>query len=76
MGHNSEQVKVVKEYHSRTAVLANELSNVQFQKEKQVNLLLSKIDLQEEVKFCNNSVQNECQVSQNCFKRHKAFFTV
>ena len=41
MGHNSEQVKVVKEYHSRTAVLANELSNVQFQKEKQVVKRLS-----------------------------------
>ena len=49
MGHNTEQVKVAKEYNSRTAVLANELSNVQFQKEKQVNILLSKIDLQEEV---------------------------
>lgn len=51
MGHNTEQVKVVKEYNNRTATLANELSNAQFQKEKQVNLLLSKIDLQEEVRL-------------------------
>ena len=50
MGHNSEQVKVVKDFNSRTTVLTNELNNVQYQKDKQVNLLLSKIDLQEEVK--------------------------
>ena len=49
MGHNTEQVKVVKDFNSRTTVLTNELNNVQYQKDKQVNLLLSKIDLQEEV---------------------------
>ena len=49
MGHNTEQVKVVKDFNDRTTVLTNELSNVQFQKDKQINTLLSKIDLQEEV---------------------------
>lgn len=45
---NLAQVKVNKDYASRTTVLANELQNVQFQKNKQINLLLGKIDLQEE----------------------------
>jgi hypothetical protein len=45
---NQQQSKTAREYSERTAVLTNELQTFEFQKEKQVNLLLSKIDLQEE----------------------------
>jgi hypothetical protein len=45
---NQQQSKAAKEYSDRTTILTNELQNFEFEKEKQVNLLLSKIDLQEE----------------------------
>ncbi len=48
MGHNAQQKKTIEDYNTRTTSLTNELQSVQFQKEKQVNMLLSKIDLQEE----------------------------
>jgi len=59
MGHNSKQSKTVKEYNSRTTSLTNELQSIQFQKEKQVNLLLSKIDLQEESMRKTNRTMSE-----------------
>lgn len=54
-----EQVKSKKDYHDRTKVLTNELQNVQFQREKQVNLLLSKIDVQEEAIRKTNRTMSE-----------------
>lgn len=59
MAHNMEQVKSKKDYHDRTKVLTNELQNVQFQREKQVNLLLSKIDVQEEAIRKTNRTMSE-----------------
>ena len=59
MGFNNEQVKTVKDYNSRASVLVNELQSVQYQKEKQVNLLLNKIDLQEEAVRKTNRTMSE-----------------
>ena len=59
MAHNLEQLKSKKDYSDRTKVLANELHNVQFQREKQVNLLLSKIDIQEEAVRKTNRTMSE-----------------
>lgn len=59
MGFNNEQVKTVKEFNNRTSVLVNELQTVQYHKEKQVNLLLSKIDLQEEAVRKTNRTMSE-----------------
>lgn len=65
MSHNTEQVKAKKDYHSRTKVLTNELQNVQFQREKQVNLLLSKIDIQEEsIRKTNRSMSEKVKKLQ------------
>lgn len=52
-------MKSKKDYHDRTKVLTNELQNVQFQREKQVNLLLSKIDVQEEAIRKTNRTMSE-----------------
>jgi chromosome segregation ATPase len=59
VGHNSKQSKTVKEYNSRTNTLTNELQTIQFQKDKQVNMLLSKIDLQEEAVRKTNRTMSE-----------------
>lgn len=59
MGHNSKQSKTVKEFNSRTASLTNAVQTIQFQKEKQVNLLLGKIDLQEEAVRKTNRTMSE-----------------
>lgn len=59
MGHNSKQSKTVKEYNSRTATLTNELQAVTLQKDKQVNLLLNKIDLREEAVRSTNRTMSE-----------------
>lgn len=59
MSHNIEQVKSVKEYNKRTSTLTNELQSVQFEKDKQVNLLLNKIDLQEEAMRKTNRTMSE-----------------
>ena len=48
ISHNKEQSKTVKDFANRTSLLTGELHSVQYQKERQVNLLLSKIDKQEE----------------------------
>jgi hypothetical protein len=69
MGHNSKQSKTAKEYHSRTASLTNELHSVQFQKDKQVNLLLSKIDLQEEaVRKTNRTMSDKMRRLQTALE--------
>jgi hypothetical protein len=52
-------VKNVKEYNKRTSTLSNELQTVQFEKEKQVNLLLNKIDLQEEAMRKTNRTMSD-----------------
>ncbi len=59
ISHNIEQVKNVKEYNKRTSTLSNELQTVQFEKEKQVNLLLNKIDLQEEAMRKTNRTMSD-----------------
>ena len=59
VGHNSKQSKTVKEYNNRTNTLTNELQTIQFQKDKQVNMLLSKIDLQEEAVRKTNRTMSE-----------------
>ena len=59
ISHNIEQVKNVKEYNNRTSTLSNELQTVQFEKEKQVNLLLNKIDLQEEAMRKTNRTMSD-----------------
>ncbi len=59
LSHNIEQVKSVKEYNKRTSTLTNELQSVQFEKDKQVNLLLNKIDLQEEAMRKTNRTMSE-----------------
>lgn len=59
MGHNSKQSKTVKEYNNRTATLTNELQSVTLQKDKQVNLLLNKIDLREEAVRNTNRTMSE-----------------
>ena len=69
MGHNSKQSKTVKEYSNRTASLTNELQSMQFQKEKQVNLLLNKIDLQEEaVRHTNRTMSDKMKKLQNALE--------
>ena len=69
VSHNHQQVKTVQEYSSRTAVLASELQNVQFQKDKQVNLLLTKIDLQEEaVRKTNRTLSEKMKKLQNALE--------
>ncbi len=65
MGHNSEQTKTVKEFNNRTTALSNELQSIQYHKEKQVNLLLNKIDLQEEaVRKTNRSMSEKMKKLQ------------
>lgn len=65
MAHNLEQVKAKKDYSDRTKILTNELQNVQFQREKQVNLLLSKIDIQEEsIRKTNRSMSEKVRKLQ------------
>ncbi len=76
---NQQQSKTAKEYSDRTAILTNELQNFEFQKEKQVNLLLSKIDLQEESVIKLNLSRNKISkksflsfvISFNHFKSRK-----
>lgn len=69
MSHNLEQVKTVKEYNNRTATLTNELQNVQFQRDKQVNMLLNKIDLQEEaVRKTNRTMSEKMKKLQNALE--------
>ena len=66
MSHNNEQVKTSKEFSNRTAHLTNELEAVQFQKEKQINLLLNKIDLQEEaVRKTNRAMSDKMKKLQS-----------
>lgn len=59
ISHNSQQVKIAKEYSNRTQTLTNQLQSMQFQKDKQVNILLSKIDLQEEAVRKTNRAMSE-----------------
>ena len=65
MEHNHEQIKTRVEYTSRQKVMANQLQNVEFQRDKQVNLLLSKIDLQEEsIRKTNRSMSEKVKKLQ------------
>lgn len=59
MEHNKEQIKTRVDYHSRQKVMANQLQNVEYQRDKQVNLLLSKIDVQEEAIRKTNRTMSE-----------------
>ena len=59
ISHNREQIKVKKDYSTKTSILANELQNIQLQKDKQVNLLLNKIDMQEEAVRKTNRTLSE-----------------
>ncbi|RNA23876.1 leucine-rich repeat-containing 45 [Brachionus plicatilis] len=57
--NNSEQKRCHEEYSNRNMKLANELHNIQFQKDKQVNVLLNKIDIQEEAVRKTNRIMTE-----------------
>ena len=48
ISNNGVQAKTSKEYADRTSSLANQLQTVQHEKDRQVNVLLSKIDAHEE----------------------------
>jgi hypothetical protein len=69
ISHNREQSKTEKDYAKKTSILTNELQNVQFQKDRQVNLLLSKIDIQEEaVRKTNRALGDKMRKLQNALE--------
>ena len=74
--HNGEQSKTVKEYNNRASLLVNELESVQFQKDKQVNILLNKIDLQEEaVRKTNRTMAEKMKKLQNALEDRMSTMT-
>jgi hypothetical protein len=65
MGNNKEQVKAYKDYNNKTNILSSELRSIQESKDKQVNSLLSKIDLQEEaVRKTNRTITDKMKKLQ------------
>lgn len=48
ISRNNDKARTVNDFNMRTTVLTKEIQNIQLQKDKQINLLLNKMDLNDE----------------------------
>jgi hypothetical protein len=69
MSHSQDKTKTVNEYNMRTSTLTKEIQSVQSQKEKQINMLLQKMDLQEEAgRKVNQAIGNKMKQLQGALE--------